>query len=270
MSRDAESVHPAAACDEPRLPQARLPIQDPRMSDGLPRLSRPEMREREEIEARLGRELSEMAGSSFTVRLTRNRKRLLSLRKNRAGKRELRMHEALAVVGSAEMQVLAAWVRDEPGSHGAAKTLLSRHASEIDRISALRAKAPPTSLSVGKHHDLLEILHEIRSALFPDLPPVYIAWSGRLGAARRRRLGSWTHRGRLIRIHVALDSQHVPRYFVASVVHHELCHAAIDPPRTPSGRRRVHGPEFRALETLFPDLERAQEWERRNVNRLLR
>lgn len=240
------------------------------MSDGLPRLSRPQMREREETEARLGRELSAIADAPFKVRLTRNRKRLLSLRKNPDGARELRMHEALAIIGSAEMQVLAGWVRDEPGSQAAARTLLARHAPEIDRVSAFRARAPRASLSIGKHHDLLEILHELRSAFFNDLPPAYIAWSGRLGAARRRRLGSWTHRGRLIRIHVALDSPHVPRYFVASVVHHELCHAAVDPPRTASGRRRVHGPEFRALEARFPDFDRAQEWERENVHRLLR
>ena len=66
-----------------------------------------------------------------------------------------------------------------------------------------------------------------------------------------------------------LDDPNVPRYFIAHVVHHELCHADLDPPLTPTGRRRIHGREFQHLEAMFPDLARAREWERRNARLLL-
>ena len=227
-------------------------------------MTRPALREREEAEASLGRTLSRLIGEPIAVSLTRNRKRLLSVRRNRGGQRELRMHAALASAAPAELEVLAAWVRNDPGSHAAAKTLLARHSGEIDRVAALRAGPPRGSVAVGRHHDLLAILHDLKARFFPDIPPVYIAWSGRLVRARRRRLGSWTWRGRLIRIHCLLDHPDVPEFFVASVVHHELCHAALEPGTTPSGRRRLHGPEFRRLEAMFPDFDKAQRWERLN------
>jgi hypothetical protein len=236
----------------------------------LSRPSRSDLRARFDAEEALSAQLSALVGSPMRVALTRNRKRLLSVRRNPRGQRELRIHAALAAASTAEIDVLAAWVLDKPGSHVAARTLLARYGAEIDRVAALRVQEPTSSHSVGRHHDLLVMLHDLKAQFFPEIPPVYIAWSGRLGPARRRRLGSWTSRGRLVRIHCLLDSADVPDYFVASVIHHELCHAALEPGRTPTGRRRLHGAEFRRLEAMFPDLAAAQEWERSNVARLLR
>ena len=236
----------------------------------LNRLSRSELRDRSGAEDLLSEQISTLVGSPIRVALTRNRKRLLSVRRNPSGQRELRIHAALAAASAAETDVLAAWVVNKPGSHVAARTLLARYGAEIDRVAALRVQAPGSAFSTGRHHDLLAMLHDLKARFFPEIPPVYIAWSGRLGPARRRRLGSWTSRGRLVRIHCLLDSPDVPDFFVASVIHHELCHAALEPGRTPTGRRRLHGHEFRQLESLFPDIERARDWEKRNVARLLK
>jgi hypothetical protein len=233
------------------------------------RLSRPALAARKAAEDRLSDHMSDAVGKPIRVVLTRNRKRLLSVSSERDG-RILRMHCALAEAEPGEIDVLAAWVAGRPGSQQAARTLLSRHAARIDEISAARAKAPRASALQGRHHDLLGILTELIGEHFPNLPRVYIAWSGRQVTAQRRRLGSWHPRARLVRIHCRLDSPRVPRWFVASVVHHELCHAACDPSRTLTGRRRVHGPEFRALEERFVDLERSREWERQNLGWLLR
>jgi hypothetical protein len=214
--------------------------------------------------------LSAALGRPIAVRLTRNRKRLLSVRVDRRGRRTLRAHCALAAADDHDLRVIASWIDDAPGSSSAARTLFSRFRERVDAVSSLRAgRAPRVSSAPGRHHDLNDILREMKACFFPELDPVYIAWSGREGRARRRRLGSWSPRERLVRIHSVLDDPAVPRYFIAHVVHHELCHAAIDPPLTPTGRRRVHGHDFRRLEATFPDLDRAREWERRNARLLL-
>lgn len=236
----------------------------------LPRLTRPEIREREQQETLLGERLSAVLGAPIRVRLTRNRKRLLSVRSDRRGHRTLRAHCALAEADDEDLAVISAWLKDAPGSASAARTLFSKFRDRIDTISLLRAgRAPKLSAVPGLHHDLNDILREVKAAHFPDLEPVYIAWSGREGRARRRRLGSWSPRERLIRIHTVLDRPQVPRYFIEHVVHHELCHAAVDPPLTPTGRRRVHGRDFQRLEAMFPDLDRARDWERRNARLLM-
>lgn len=235
----------------------------------LPRLTRPEIRERELQEEELSARLSAVLGAPIQVRLTRNRKRLLAVRSDRRGNRTLRAHCAFAGADDHDLAVLAAWLRDEPGSAHAARTLLSRFREEIDEVSQLRARRASTLAAPGRHHDLNDILREIQAVYFPGLERVYIAWSGREGRARRRRLGSWSPRERLVRIHSVLDDPKVPRYFIAHVVHHELCHAALDPPLTPTGRRRVHGHDFRRLENMFPDLDLARDWERRNGRLLM-
>lgn len=236
----------------------------------LPRLSRPEIREREQLEESLAARLTIALGRPIAVKLTRNRKRLLSVRVDRRGGRTLRAHCALAEADDHDLRVIAAWISDAPGSPSAARTLFSKFRERVDAVSSLRAGRPPRASSApGRHHDLNGILREVKSHWFPELETVYIAWSGREGRARRRRLGSWSPRERLVRIHSVLDDPEVPEYFIAHVVHHELCHAALDPPLTPTGRRRVHGHDFRRLEAEFPDLERARDWERRNGRLLL-
>ncbi len=62
--------------------------------------------------------------------------------------------------------------------------------------------------------------------------------------------------------------KHVPRYVVESVVYHEVLHATL-PPVMKNERRRIHTPEFRRRERLFPNYQRAERWIDRNPKRLL-
>ncbi len=235
----------------------------------LPRLSRPEIRERSRAERLLAARLTSVLGKPIAVRLTRNGKRLLSLRSDAKGNRTLRAHCALAEADADDLRVIAAWIRDDPGAGAAARTLFSKFRERIDAVTVLRS-GTRASGGPGVHHDLNAMLRALLDRYFPNLPQVYIAWSGRAGGATRRRLGSWNPRERLIRMHCVLDRPEVPAHFVAHVIHHELCHAAADPPLTPTGRRRIHGPEFRRLEAQFEDLERARAWERAHGRLLLR
>lgn len=234
----------------------------------LARLSRPKLAARRHAERALADYIGELVGRPVGVRLTRNRTILLRLRRVQ-GRDELRMHLALGTAAPEELRVIAAWVDGKPGSRQAARTLVERYQGRIDEISPPlpRAAARAAIAGAGRghhHHDLVAIVSALKVAYFPALGDTYVAWSGRIGRSRRRRLGWWNPRTRLISIHQCLDRAEVPRFFVESIVFHELCHAACDPSRTPTGKRRWHGPEFRALERRFPHVERALEWERQH------
>jgi len=125
------------------------------------------------------------------------------------------------------------------------------------------------------------------------------------GPRKAIRLGSYASLERVIRLHPTLDRPWVPRYFVAYVVYHEMLHDMIPaargdlrstviaarsaaeraerarPARSTRGGRRdsqppaparrvLHPPEFLARERDFRNYERALEWERRHIGRLLR
>jgi hypothetical protein len=98
-----------------------------------------------------------------------------------------------------------------------------------------------------------------------------ITWGAR-GARRRRRtsikMGSYSVEDRLIRIHPALDRRFVPRYFLEWIVYHEILHQVHDMPIV-SGRRQFHTPEFVAQESNYEHYERAREFERRHLDRIL-
>jgi hypothetical protein len=156
------------------------------------------------------------------------------------------------------------------------------------RLARRRPRAIPIAAK-GKTHDLLAIFADLNERYFDGACHALITWGRRTrrkrGAPRRAiKLGSYSNLERLIRLHPVLDKPWVPRYFVAYVVYHEMLHHMIPSARgTLRGassvlasakgqiaRRVLHPPEFLEREREFRKYERALEWERRHIGRLLR
>jgi hypothetical protein len=136
-----------------------------------------------------------------------------------------------------------------------------------------RRKRSAALVSRGKHHDLLRMFDELNARYFDGAVNAVITWGKRPPPTGRRRktikLGSYSAVDRLIRIHPALDQKWVPRYFVAYIVYHEMLHHVI-PGSRGLGRINLHPPEFKEREREFRHFDRALEWEKRRVGRLLR
>jgi hypothetical protein len=156
------------------------------------------------------------------------------------------------------------------------------------RLARRRPRAIPLHAK-GKHHDLLTLFNELNDRYFSGACHALITWGRRTRRKARKprlaiKLGSYSSLERLIRIHPVLDRSWVPRYFVAYVVYHEMLHHMIpsargDARRASSNiasargsiaRRVLHPPEFMEREREFRKFERALEWERRHIARLLR
>jgi len=128
----------------------------------------------------------------------------------------------------------------------------------------------------GRCCDLAELATEINQRYFDGALPTAITWGRQRPQRRRRRrtrritmqLGSYHPDLDLVRIHPALDQPWVPRYVLESIIYHELLHAAL-PATIENGRRRVHTPEFRRRERLYPRLGEAQSWIHTNLKRLV-
>ncbi len=146
-----------------------------------------------------------------------------------------------------------------------------------DRVGVTRAVSGV--LERDGVYDLEAIRDEVNRRYFGGRLQVAIAWSrnGRSRSRRPRRrrrritlkLGSWWPHLRTVRLHPVLDHESVPRLVVASVVHHELLHAELEP-EVRNGRRRLHTPEFRRREREFEGHEEARRWIRENLHRLAR
>ena len=129
----------------------------------------------------------------------------------------------------------------------------------------------------GEHFDLDEVLRSVTQFLPPTLSAegVRITWGKRPSTPNKRtiRLGSMDVRRSLIRIHPVLDSPFAPRFVVEFVVWHELCHYVAPPQASEatSGdkKRKIHHPEFLALEERYPHHQEANRWIRKHIDALL-
>lgn len=142
------------------------------------------------------------------------------------------------------------------------------------------APAPPRRTRIrprGRCSDLSRIAEELNRRFFGGELTARITWGRRRPRRRSRRrrtrrvsmqLGSYHPDQDLVRVHPALDQPWVPRYVLEAVIYHELLHAAL-PPVERNGRRRIHTPEFRRRERLYPHLDRAQHWVEQNLPRLI-
>ena len=258
-------------------------------------LERPETAEAEAARWELHRRLAVHLESGHGVALGRlvltdNRSILLSSLRRDGGRLDVRLHWSFVAAPDGVLAAVArvlggprrgealrraravvrSWVAEHRRDRGHA-----RPPAELAPVTAVR-RPPGISPAPGRVHDLEAIRDEIDRRYFGGRLRVAIAWArnGRPQRGRRRRratlkLGSWSPEDWTVRIHPVLDHESVPAVVIASIIHHELLHAALEP-EVREGRRRLHTAEFRRRERLFEGHEEAQRWIRENLDRLVR
>jgi hypothetical protein len=202
--------------------------------------------------------------------ITDNRHSIITHRVQK-GVLHARVHHMFLDAPAAVVDALVRYVTR--GDRDASATLGDHIDDNGFRLARRKRNAP--LVTKGRHHDLLELFEGINERYFGGSVNAVITWGKRptrktKGAPQRTiKLGSYSAVDRLIRIHPALDQKWVPRYFVAYIVYHEMLHHVI-PGSRGLGRVNLHPPEFKEREKQFRHFERALEWERRRVVRLLR
>jgi predicted metal-dependent hydrolase len=225
--------------------------------------------ERHQLTAELETVLRSRAAAPLRLTVTDNRRTMISLRR-RPRFMEVRLHHMFLYADQPTRDALADYLFDS--DRVAAQQIgrfIEQHRERIRR----HVPQPRSSLSTrGTHHDLAAVYRDVNQRYFDNAVDAHITW-GRDAQVRRVRrsikLGSYTARERLIRVHPALDAAYVPRFFIEYIVYHEMLHHVL-PPKVTRGRRDLHGPTFQAREREFADYAQALHWERENLDRLLR
>ena len=224
-------------------------------------MSEQESRTPLELQRSFCRKLEQLVGEPVIIRFNRNRSVFLSVVR-RSGRLHLSVHECFLTAPNNVIESLARYVLRS--SLSARRVLqdffelwCETHGRPQRRSGVLRAR--------GRTYDLHAIFEELNREYFCSALQVAITW-GRSTNFRKNRtrivFGNYDHHQRVIRIHPALDSSHVPEYFVRFVVYHEMLHAYLEPEKDADGRRRIHTPKFRKLERAFPHYEQAMAFEK--------
>lgn len=200
---------------------------------------------------------------------TDNRSVMISVKGNAAGYR-LRVQKLFREAPDNVWQALVAHVRSR--DRGASAVLrqyvkLHQHLLEPQRRHSGRAVLQPQ----GQCFDLEAVYRRLNRDYFSEQVEAHITWGRRPPGRRRRsiRFGAYDSRKRLIRIHPLLDQPFVPLYVVENVVFHEMLHQ-LNPPQCVNGRWSIHTPAFRRQEREYVHFERAEDWQRRHLTKLLR
>ncbi len=217
-----------------------------------------------ELEATLAR----LAGRPLRLVLTENRSVLLSVRRQ-TGLLLLRLHRMFLHAPECVVSALARNMRRRGrAADGEVRRFMN---ANLYRVRRTRRKLPPLVTS-GRVFDLAAIYADVNARFFDGRMRLPITWGRGVGRARRFGLtfGSYDPVLTLIRIHPVLDRPWVPRFFVESVVHHEMLHHQMGGVPDRAGRTVYHTRAFREAEARFPRHRDALAWEKQNLPELLR
>ncbi len=227
---------------------------------------------------RLGRRLTaHLPGGRAEVELTDNRHTMISVRRLGGSPPafRVRLHRMFTEADPATVHALARYVSQ--GDRRASALLgrfIDAHQDLVRESMRESTCVRTTSLRpAGAVHHLGALRDDLNARYFAGCVRAGITW-GRHGGARpgarlrTLKLGSFHPDERVIRIHPVLDQPFVPRFFVQSVVFHEMLHEIHGMPVV-QGRRSIHSPAFRADERRFEHHALAEAWERDNLERLL-
>jgi hypothetical protein len=216
------------------------------------------------LETALARE----AGRPLSVVLTDNRSVLLSVRRM-AGGPLVRLHRMFLHAPAAVVAALARNIRRRgPAADGEVRRFMNQNLHRVRRSP----REMPALVTRGRVYDLDSVYADINGRFFGGRLSVPITWGRGVGRARRGGLtfGSYDPVLALIRIHPVLDRPGVPRYFLESVVHHEMLHHHMGGVSDRAGRTVYHTRAFREAEARFPRHQEALAWEKANLPELLR
>ena len=125
------------------------------------------------------------------------------------------------------------------------------------RLAEKRTRKP-LHAPQGQVRDLEKSFARVNAKYFhPPLEMPTLRWAPKGG---RTRLGTYQRETDTITINPALDSKKVPEFVLDYILYHELLHKAIPIRYTKTGRRVVHGPEFKKREREFREFRKAREF----------
>jgi len=210
-------------------------------------------------------------GDEAVLKLTDNRRLLLSSRRKKDGSKEIRVHQMFLDGGEDVMHAVAHYMKEGDDASG---KIIDAFVKAQMHLLALHAAPLKEGAAKGVVHDLLPIFHEVNQRYFGGQMDPEITW-GSAGAfkGRTRRtitLGSYDGAAHRVTIHPALDHKRVPRVVLERVMHHELLHIKHPIREGPSGRRIIHSRAFRAEEALFADADEADRWVDDNLQFILK
>lgn len=218
-----------------------------------------------EAMVRAGEGLATAAGADPTLTMV---PMSAAFRWRKRGRRiSLRVSTAYLAAGPEDWELLARSLTggaDAAAAKKGARRFLASPAA-VAAVREIDAMAAPPDATAGRAHDLATSFSRVNLRMFGGkLGAPNLLWSKRITG---RVFGRYRKDRDEVVISQSLDDPEVPPEIVDFVVYHELLHREMGTEER-NGRRRVHSPEFRRREALFPAAAAADAFLERLARRL--
>lgn len=122
----------------------------------------------------------------------------------------------------------------------------------------------------GEIYNLQEMLRELNRKYFEDKLNLKITWFGKKYQSNKSQVtfGLYHEPLKLIKINRLLDSHEFPEYLVLYVIYHEMLHHVCPSYYDEAGKHRIHNKEFKKMEQKFTMYNQAQNWIKKNKEKL--
>mgnify|MGYP006281745323 CR=1 FL=1 len=231
------------------------------------------LEDRPEAQAyRLQRLLQKALARPVSVTPTNNRVRLMSTR-TRGRVLEIRIQQGLLRHAIKHIDIIVAYLAS-PNSKTRAKLRVIFQLTEFHPEESRKTKIPPLRPK-GAYYDLNEHAALINEVYFSSTLSYKIGWSRQKNPRRGHPprsivLGRCNRNDSTVALHLILDQEKVPVFFLRFVIYHEFLHLAIPFRVSPSGRKIIHGKDFRERERQYAQFSEAKRWEKDKLPRLIR
>ena len=212
-------------------------------------------------------ELRRRTSFEILIVITRNRRRMVSIRRQAPAIFEVRLQEIFLNATSGVLDELAGMISGRHGDRSAIRDFVAANFS-ADAEASFQSRTPPApapDAGRGHHHDLAAYADELNRLYLRGRSTASITW-GRRNNSRRRvrsiRFGCYDPSRDIIIMNRKLDSAGIPRFFVEYILFHEMLHGVLGIGERADGSRDIHGKIFKLMESTFPDLDKALRFEK--------
>jgi hypothetical protein len=214
--------------------------------------------------ARIEAHLAAVTGEEIVVRVTDNRRSMLSWGKLRNGRRQLRMHHMFLRAPAEVIAAVGGMVISPRASRAAVQAYIRAHHQLIKPATPCPQRQIRLQ-PVGAFFDLRDIHRDVNARFFGGKSKAAVTWGGPVSRGRVRcvQFGSYNEKTNVIRLSRRLNAKDIPRYMLEFVMYHEILHELLGVKSGPGGRRQVHTREFRELERAFPDYDKVRAFKKK-------
>ena len=169
----------------------------------------------------------------------------------------LRLHHIFLNADDMVLDEIVQFTKEKGGKTPAVKAFIQMNKNSVKNTASRTITIKPK----GRVYDLADIFSSLNREYFNHSVSAAITWGKQSPrhVFRKRTLGSYQKKTRVIRINPILDRRRVPRYAVEFIVYHEMLHAVMDPV-VKNGRRVIHSKEFKKRERVYSNYHKAIQW----------